>query len=120
MHELKEMDFLDFEEKDFDTILEGDIRFTGQIRHKKPLMVRGQVSGQIETPSDLVLDTPSVVTSDIAADRVLVRGTAKGNITGERMVIVSSSGSLRGNIKSRQIVLEPGNDFSGHVEKVHG
>jgi cytoskeletal protein CcmA (bactofilin family) len=118
MHELKEMDFLDFEEKDFDTILERDIRFTGQIRHKKPLMIRGQVSGKIVSPSDLVLDRDSSVQADIEADRVIVRGDCRGNIAGERIVIVTPTGTVMGNITSRQIVLEPGNSMTGYCQKI--
>ncbi|MDR3312804.1 MAG: polymer-forming cytoskeletal protein [Spirochaetaceae bacterium] len=117
MHELKEMDFLDFEDKDFDTILEDDIRFRGSMRFTKPMMIRGQVSGSIQCGSDLVLDTDSVAESDITADRVLIRGRVKGNVNSQRIVVVSSTGSLRGDIRSRHIVLEPGNDFSGYVDK---
>ena len=118
MHELREMDFLDFEEKDFDTIIAKDITFKGHIRFKKPLMIRGTVSGTMETESDLVLDTASSVVSDISADRVLVRGTLQGNIKSERIVVVTSTGDVKGNITSRQIVLEPGNSFTGYIEKV--
>jgi cytoskeletal protein CcmA (bactofilin family) len=112
------MDFLDFEEKDFDTIIGDDITFKGRIRFKKPLMIRGTVSGTVETDSDLVLDKSSAVTSDITADRVLVRGTVQGNINSERIVVVTSTGDVKGNIRSRQIVLEPGNSFTGYCEKV--
>jgi cytoskeletal protein CcmA (bactofilin family) len=112
------MDFLDFEEKDFDTIIGKDISFKGHIRFKKPLMIRGKVSGTVETDSDLVLDNGSAVASDITADRVLVRGTVQGNINSERIVVVTSSGDVKGNIRSRQIVLEPGNSFTGYCEKV--
>jgi cytoskeletal protein CcmA (bactofilin family) len=118
MRELKEMDFLDFGDKDFDTIMAKDITFKGSIRFKKPLMIRGTVSGTVETDSDLVLDQGSSVASDIIADRVLVRGTMQGNIDSDRIVVVTSTGDLKGNIKSRQIVLEPGNSFTGYIEKV--
>jgi cytoskeletal protein CcmA (bactofilin family) len=118
MHGLTEMDLLDFEEKDFDTIIGKDIVFKGRIRFKKPLMIRGKVSGTVETESDLVLDKGSSVASDIVADRVLVRGTVQGNINSDRIIVVTSSGDVKGNIRSHQIVLEPGNSFTGYCEKV--
>jgi cytoskeletal protein CcmA (bactofilin family) len=117
MYALPEMDFYDYEEKDFDTIIESDISFTGQIRFKKPLMIRGTGGGEIVSNSDLVLDRGSSVSSNIGSDRVLVRGRVEGNIDAERIAIVTATGTVLGNITSRQIVLEPGNSMTGFCRK---
>jgi cytoskeletal protein CcmA (bactofilin family) len=114
MFDVKDIDLYDLEDEDFDTIMEPDISFKGSIQFTKPFMIRGKVSGTIETSSDLVIDTNAAVLSDIHADRVLVRGTVEGNITAKRLVIVTSIGSVTGNIVSRQVVLEPGSSFSGN------
>jgi cytoskeletal protein CcmA (bactofilin family) len=113
MFDIKELDICDFDENDFDTIMAPDICFTGTIRFKKPFMIRGKVSGEIDAVSDLVVDTDANVSSDIAADRVLVKGKVKGNIDGKRVVIVTSTGEVTGNIISKQVVLEPGSSFTG-------
>jgi cytoskeletal protein CcmA (bactofilin family) len=113
MFDIKELDIIDFEEDRFDTVMAPDIAFRGTIRMKKPFMIRGRVSGEINSVSDLVIDADAAVASDIVADRVLIRGNVEGDIDGKRIVIVTATGVVAGNITSRQVVLEPGSTFSG-------
>ena len=55
------IDFFDMEDEAFDTIVENDISFTGSIKMKKAFMIRGKVNGNIDSTSDLVIDTDAVV-----------------------------------------------------------
>lgn len=113
MFDVKDTDFFDMEDEAFDTIIEDDISFTGNIKFKQPLMIRGIVNGKIEATSDLVVDTNAVVNADIVASRVLIKGKVKGNVTGENLVFVTATGSLEGDISTKKVVLEPGCSFSG-------
>lgn len=113
MFEVKDTDLFNLEEDDFDTILADDISFRGTIKFTKPFMIRGKVTGAIEATNDLVIDTEAVVKAEIAAIRVLVRGKVEGNVSGRDLVFVSSTGSVKGDITSKQVVLEPGARFSG-------
>lgn len=113
MFDVKDTDFFDMEDEAFDTIIEDDISFTGNIKFKQPLMIRGTVSGKIEATSDLVIDTNAVVQADIVASRVLIKGKVKGNVHGENLVFVTATGSLDGDITTKKVVLEPGCSFTG-------
>lgn len=113
MFDVKDSDFFDVEEEDFDTILASDIKFQGTIRFSKPFMIRGVVTGSIDATSDLVVDTNAVVSAGINAQRVLVRGKVDGNIVAKELVFVTASGSVNGDIISKEVVLEPGSRFSG-------
>ncbi len=113
MFDVKDSDLFDLEEEDFDTILASDITFHGNIKFNKPFMIRGNVSGSINAVSDLLIDTNAVVNAEISATRVLVRGKVEGNIAGKDLVFVTSTGSVTGDITSKQVVLEPGSRFSG-------
>ncbi len=101
------------EEEDFDTVMAGDITFNGNLRFVKPFMLKGRLNGNIDATSDLLIDTDALVNANIVADRVLIRGKVKGNITGYKLVYISSTGSVIGDISSAQVVLEPGSVFSG-------
>ena len=118
MFDVKDTDFFDMEEDAFDTVMEDDISFTGNIKMKKTFMIRGTVNGNIESESDLVIDTGAVVNADIKAERVLVRGKVKGNVSGKKLIFVTSSGSLDGDIVTGKVVLEPGCSFSGKCTMV--
>ena len=118
MFDVKDSDFFDIEDDAFDTIVEDDISFTGSIKMKKPFLIRGKITGKIDTESDLVIDTNAVVEADINAARVLIRGNVKGNVHGEKLIFVTSSGSLDGDIVTPKVVPEPGSDFSGKCTMV--
>jgi len=113
MFEQKELDFLELEEDEFDTVLATDITFNGTIKFAKPFMIKGNISGEIIATSDLVIDSTAVVKADIEAERVLVKGKVEGNIIAKKVVFVSSLGSVKGDITAKHVVLEPGSMFSG-------
>lgn len=118
MFDVKDTDFFDLEDEAFDTIVENDISFTGSIKIQKSFMIRGFVNGTIDSVSDLVIDTNSVVNADIKANRVLVRGKVKGNIVGNKLIFVTSTGSVEGDITTEKVVLEPGCNFTGKCTMV--
>ena len=118
MFDVKDTDFFDLEDEAFDTIVEDDISFTGSIKIKKTFLIRGNVNGTIDSTSDLVIDTGSVVNADIKAERVLVRGKVKGNVIGNKLIFVTASGSIDGDITTGKVVLEPGCVFTGKCSMV--
>lgn len=113
MFEARDSTQFDTDEEDFDTVMASDISFSGTIHFTKPFMIKGKMNGTIDATSDLLIDTDSEVNADIVAERVLIRGKVKGNITGRKLVYVTASGSVTGDISSAQVVLEPGSVFSG-------
>lgn len=118
MFDVKETDFFDIEDAAFDTIIEKGIKFSGVIKFVKPFMIRGNVNGKIDATSDLVVDTGAEVNADINAVRVLVKGTVHGNVSAKKLIFVSSSGILDGDITAAQVVLEPGSTFTGKCNMV--
>ncbi|QTQ15887.1 bactofilin family protein [Treponema parvum] len=111
-------DLFDREDDDYDTYIAPDLKFSGNIRFEKPFIVKGQISGNIEASSDLVVDSGAVINADISADRILVRGKITGNVKGKRVVFVTSTGSVSGDITSAQVVLEAGSDFTGRCTMI--
>jgi cytoskeletal protein CcmA (bactofilin family) len=118
MFDVKDTDFFDLEDESFDTIVENDITFSGSIKIKKPFMIRGKVNGKITSESDLVIDTGAIVNADMTADRILIRGSVKGDIVGSKLIFVTASGSVDGDITTAKVVLEPGCSFSGKCTMV--
>ncbi len=118
MFQVKDADFFEVEDEDFDTVLANDISFSGTIRFAKPFMIKGNVSGSIEATSDLVIDEGARVAANIAAKRVLVRGTVIGNINSQGLVFVAATGAVEGDIVSTKVVLEPGSLFTGRCTMV--
>lgn len=103
----------DLDEDDYDTVLEYDIDFVGNVQFSKPLMIKGTVAGKLESDSDLTVEKTAVVRANIFADRVIIKGEVKGNITAKTSVSVYASGKLTGDINAPEVFLEPGCFFSG-------
>ena len=94
MFDVKDTDFFDLEDESFDNIVESDITFTGNIKLKKTFMIRGKLNGTITSESDLVVDTKAVVNANITAERVLIRGKVRGNVSGSKLIFVTASASF--------------------------
>ena len=118
MFDVKETDLFELEDEDFDTVMESDIKFSGSIKFTKPFLIRGTVNGTISATSDLVIDTMAKVKADIETNRVLIKGIVTGNIIGKKIVYVTSTGSVEGDITAAQVVLEPGSSFTGKCTTV--
>ena len=80
-------DLFEREDSDYDTYIAQDVKFSGNIHFEKPFVIKGQVSGNIEATSDLLVDTDAVVNSDISAERIIVRGKVTGNINYSKEVV---------------------------------
>lgn len=113
MFDVKDSDFFEMEDDAFDTVIENDISFKGNVTIKKPLLIRGKISGNIYSESDLVIDSEAVIDADVKASRILIRGKVKGNVSGEKLIFVTSSGIVDGDITTQKVVLEPGSMFTG-------
>jgi len=105
-------DYLD--EGDFDTILSSDIDFSGILEFEKPFLIRGKVSGEINSKGVLVVDEEAVVNANINAMFVLIRGQVKGDVRAAKKVEVTLTGKLTGNIMAPEIMLESGCLFNGN------
>ncbi|MDR1868662.1 MAG: polymer-forming cytoskeletal protein [Treponema sp.] len=106
------------EDSDFDTILSPDIDFSGTLQFEKPFMIRGKVSGEINSTGFLVVDENAEVNADINALRVLIRGQVKGNVTAVEKVEVTVTGKLAGNVTAPEIYMETGCIFNGRCTMI--
>jgi cytoskeletal protein CcmA (bactofilin family) len=101
------------DDEDFDTILSEDIDFSGTLIFEKPFLIRGRLSGKIESQGLLVIDEGAVVEANINAAKVLIRGSVKGNVTATEKVELSVTGKLTGNVTAPEVFMETGCVFNG-------
>ena len=96
-----------------DTILADDVEFHGMLQFKYPLMIKGVMSGTIESSSDLYINEKAKVEANITARNVTVRGYLKGNIRASGKVELFASAEVHGDITAKEIAIEPGCKFNG-------
>jgi cytoskeletal protein CcmA (bactofilin family) len=101
------------EDDDFDTVLSPDIDFSGTLTFEKSFLVRGKLNGDIDASGILLIDEHALVEADIKADKIIIRGTVKGNVTAADRVEITLTGKLEGNVISPEINMEAGCLFNG-------
>jgi cytoskeletal protein CcmA (bactofilin family) len=101
------------DDEDFDTILSEDIDFSGILTFEKPFLIRGRLSGEIESQGLLVIDEGAVVEANINAAKVIIRGSVTGNVTAADKVEISVTGRLEGNVTAPEVFMETGCVFNG-------
>jgi cytoskeletal protein CcmA (bactofilin family) len=106
------------EDGDFDTILSPDIDFSGTLHFEKPFLIRGKVFGEINATGILVIDESAVVNANIHAQRVLIRGQVKGDVTAAEKVEVTITGKLSGNVTAPEVYMETGCVFNGRCTMI--
>ena len=83
----------------------------GEVSGSEPIHIEGKIEGPISLrDSHINVGRDAVVSSDVQAGEVIVRGTLDGNVTARDRVEVHSGGSLTGEtltVNEREIVSLP-------------
>ena len=106
------------DEELLDTVLAVDVEFSGSMTFKKPFMIKGRVSGQIRSSSELYIDEKAVVEADIQAAVVSVKGVVKGNIAARERVELFATGSVHGDVTAPTVTMETGCRFNGACKMI--
>tara|TARA_A100001011_G_C14221491_1_gene804557 strand:- start:1063 stop:1395 length:333 start_codon:yes stop_codon:yes gene_type:complete len=95
------------------SFLSKDIKLDGHIESNGTVLISGQVTGNVQAKS-LTLETTGSIYGNIKAHETELMGTQKGNISSNRLSILTGS-KLRGNINCKELIVEHGSDISGKI-----
>ncbi len=101
------------EEKDVDTVLAEDIDFSGTMKFKNSLMIKGKFEGQIDAQGHLILGPDAVVKATIKAGVVTNYGKIIGNVEAIKKMELLKGAELNGDIKTPDFIIESGCIFNG-------
>jgi cytoskeletal protein CcmA (bactofilin family) len=93
-----------------DVEIKGNLKFTGE------LTFDGKLDGEVQTDGTLHLGDSAVISGNIHAQTVIVRGKVNGNISAKEKIEIKSKAELFGDIKSSKLVIEEGVTFVGKTE----
>ena len=88
--------------------IEGKLTFEGSVR------LDGQIEGEIEAQETLIVGDSAVITAQITAGTVIVKGKVTGDIAARKRVELRAPGKLIGNITTPSLVIHEGVVFEGH------
>jgi cytoskeletal protein CcmA (bactofilin family) len=90
------------------TSVQGDLVSEGDIR------IDGNIIGNIQARSRLVIGESSLVTGHIQARHATVSGLVKGNISVLETLLLKPSARIEGDITADKLVIESGAQFNGN------
>ncbi len=102
------------EEKDVDTVLAEDIDFSGTMKFKNSLMIKGKFDGKIDAEGHLILGPNSEVKATIRAGIVTNYGKIIGNVEAIKKLELLKGAELSGDIKTPDLIIESGCIFNGN------
>ncbi|MFW6181763.1 MAG: bactofilin family protein [Spirochaetota bacterium] len=109
----KDIDSRHIEEKDVDTVLAEDIDFSGTMKFKNSLMIKGKFDGQIDATGHLILGPHSEVKATIRAGVVTNYGKVTGNVEAIEKLELLKGAELNGDVKTPDLIIESGCTFNG-------
>jgi len=97
-------------------ILSSDVEIKGNLKFSGELTFEGKLDGEIQTDGLLNLGDSAVVTGNINAQSVIVRGKLNGNINAKEKIEIKAKAEQFGDIRATKLVVEEGVTFVGKTE----
>ncbi len=95
-----------------ESVLTTEIRLEGQLHSTSSIRFDGEMTGDLSTEGDLVIHEHGKVRGSVTGRNVLVAGTIHGNVTADRLEILST-GRVFGDIVVIFLIIQEGGVFSG-------
>jgi cytoskeletal protein CcmA (bactofilin family) len=97
-------------------VLGSDVEIKGNLKFSGELTFDGKLEGEVQTDGVLNLGDDAVITGNINAQTVVVRGKVNGNIHAKEKIEIKTKAELFGDIKAAKLVVEEGVTFVGKTE----
>ncbi|HWN95736.1 MAG TPA: polymer-forming cytoskeletal protein [Methylomirabilota bacterium] len=97
-------------------VLTSDVEIHGTLKFAGELTFEGKLEGEISSDGTLTLGDSTIITGNINATSVVVRGKINGNITAKEKIEIKAKAEVFGDIKSAKLVIEEGVTFVGKTE----
>ena len=96
--------------------IESGCEVSGRLVIGRPLRVEGEVRGEIESASSVVVAEGGTVEAPIRARTVEIFGAVVGDVAASREVVIHAGGRLHGDVETPSLVIERGAFFSGRTQ----
>jgi len=95
------------------SIISESLTIEGNLFSEGEVQVDGKVFGDVRA-DNLTVGQSAVITGEIDAGKLIIRGAVEGGIKGEE-ISVTSTASVKGDIVHKSLSIEPGAKIDGHL-----
>ena len=98
-------------------VIGATVKIKGEVVSDEDIAVEGLIEGSIVLKNnELLVGSSGRVHADVVAKSVKVDGELHGDVEASERIVISASGSMRGNIKALRVILEDGAKFKGSID----
>lgn len=97
------------------SIMEGT-SIEGELRSDSNVRIDGKVKGTIHVRGRLIVGASGLVEGDIHCQSSDIEGTVHGKIMCQDLLSLKATAKLTGDIRTKQLAIEPGAVFSGNCD----
>jgi len=101
-----------------DTLIGNGTIFDGTLTSKESICVEGLVKGKIICEGSVIVGEKGRVDADIFADTIVLGGEVNGNISAKTRLEITTSGKLRGDIRTGRLIIAEGVIFEGKCQMI--
>lgn len=112
----KKADFSRFDK--VETVLQAGTELDGCLKFSKPLKIKGQFRGEIDSETVLFIDSEAEINADINAKIVIVSGRVNGNISASERIEILGGGCVHGDLIASRIRMADGVEFKGRCKMI--
>ena len=105
---------LKFSSEEVSGFLDQGTSVTGELQFSGTLRIDGEFHGSITTKDKLIVGERAQVHADIKAGEVEVYGSISGTLESNRRVEVHPTGSIKGDVRTPELVIEAGGILDGN------
>ena len=99
------------------TIICANSSVTGDVTGKSDVVIAGMFQGKVNIPEHTVtIDTGGKAKASVNAAKIVVHGTIIGDLQAVELVHIPSTGTIRGDIRAGNLILERGCTINGSIE----
>ena len=97
-------------------MLGSDVEIKGELRFSGEMTLDGKLEGEVRGEGTLNLGESSMVTGNVEAQTVVVRGKVNGNIVSREKLELKAKTELFGDVRAAKLLIEEGVTFVGRVD----
>ena len=102
--------------KDIETILESSVEVKGNLKSDGNVKVDGKLVGEVKVSGHLIVGAPAEIKGNLTVGSAIVSGTIEGNVTAPRLLELTETGKVIGDLAIGKLKIAEGAIFTGNCK----
>lgn len=108
------------DEANLETVIAEDVNFEGEMTLTDPILIKGRISGSINSGSNVYVSEQAELETEIDAPLVSIKGRVSGDVKARTRLELFKTGSLKGQVRTPDLIVQSGSVFNGSCEMIKG